>query len=1082
MFTTTVCTIILATVAAADASSPPGSADSWLSPEGRTAEWTAATAACRELLSGMDFDNSVVARNRQKLEATVELLRRTDAFDWRSGVAVGFLRVMLEDLTSGEEPNCRYAGGGVAVPYWSPTLGRVEAVWVHVPPAYRPDKSYQMFMYYKCGGGIHLKDGEVRGGYRPTADMADRTDTFHVWSSLSTQVKGRQGAVHELREVISALSLQFSVEPDRVFLSGWSDGGFTALWLGSRYPDLVAGIAPVCANWQYTNVCDVGLLDLPMLAVDGWYDGGYNTSQFNRWHALNNMGAPASGMWGHHGHTYQPYEDLEELKQILAWAASKRRDHWPKRVRYATWNLSWPGAYWISIERMANPALAAQFDAEFKPGNRVEVKTWNVARYRIELSDKLLDVDRPVTVATNGQTSYAGPVRPVLEIEVVELPEGRFVKSPAMPGGILAQVDRSSYGRSGAGGGLRLPGRKWIAVQPTGGDEASRRALASWWPDWAVADRDLTDDDLAGANLFVFGGPELNRFTARIADQLPVKFGRGRFRIGNRVYDQPSHAVKFIHPNPLAPDRYVIVYAFNDAATFARNDFFGTRSETRGEFRKGDCVVMGITNERSSWEVARQATDFQSRHILFDSDWQPPDETPLGTLQSPMDAFELMRLRADAVREATGADVGWIGAATPSYATWRTTLPAGPITLHDLATLDMLPEYIVVGEVSGKTLLELIDRSPFHTVLDNLGDPAYDATNSLVRADIDPEKTYRIATGHHGRPAYRAEPKRMPPLLSFSSPEEFVASGSASLPIRNMRQLPLEVTEAVARYVRTRGVVSPRTACFDPDAYLLNPQANHFGACDWLHVALSGDWQKLDGSRPQPFRYVLSVGVRPSDGPEVAPPRPNSKELIELSLGGKARPTSFSFENLGKRLTVDATVDVEHVSIVAGKGGKEFVLADAESAGAVGRMALVRLRLDNRSREELTVLASLSTEALMRVDPNVIRVPPERGERPDLVGILTDFRRPSRAAVLLRPADAEDILRMVLPGAGWNFGLYGLKSRLTLRPGAAAVVPMLLVAVEEGKDGAKPDLRAAAQSPLVQLRPFLRDLANGNRK
>jgi poly(3-hydroxybutyrate) depolymerase len=73
-----------------------------------------------------------------------------------------------------------------------------------------------------------------------------RTDTFHAWSSLDIQVKGRMGAHIELEEATTALCRDFSVDPDRIFLTGWSDGGFTALWLASHYPHLVAGIAPVC--------------------------------------------------------------------------------------------------------------------------------------------------------------------------------------------------------------------------------------------------------------------------------------------------------------------------------------------------------------------------------------------------------------------------------------------------------------------------------------------------------------------------------------------------------------------------------------------------------------------------------------------------------------------------------------------------------------------------------------------------------------------------------------------------------------------------------------------------------------------
>ncbi|MCH5377473.1 MAG: prolyl oligopeptidase family serine peptidase, partial [Planctomycetes bacterium] len=518
---------ILAVVALPGTALLPSSPQAWLSTEDHRDDWAAATESCRKLLLGIDLDQPLVKQNRQKLEATVQLLRRTDSFDWRSRVAIDFLRVMLEDLAAGNQPNARYAGTGVAVPYWSEVLQRVEAVWVHVPPQYEPGKSYQLFMYYKCGGGIYLKDGKPHGGYRPTAEMANNTDTFHAWSSLSTQVKGRQGAVHELREVTAALGLQFGVDPDRVFLTGWSDGGFTSLWLGSRYPHLVAGIVPVCGNWQYTNVCDASLVDTPMLAVDGWYDGGYNTSQFNRWHVLHNMGADASAIWGHHGHAYQPYEDAEEFKMILDWAKTKRRNLWPKRVRYTTWNLSWPRAYWVTIERMANPVLAAQIDAAIKPDGRIEVQTGNVAAYRLDLCDKLLDVNQQVRITTNGKPSYTGPVQPSLRIEVVKLPAGEFTKSPAMPGGILAQMDRSVYGRNGEGGGLHMPGRKWIAVRPTGGEEETLQTLADWWPEWTVADRDLTNDDLAGANLFLFGGPDINRLTARIADKLPVKFAPG---------------------------------------------------------------------------------------------------------------------------------------------------------------------------------------------------------------------------------------------------------------------------------------------------------------------------------------------------------------------------------------------------------------------------------------------------------------------------------------------------------------------------------------------------------------------------
>ena len=151
-----------------------------------------------------------------------------------------------------------------------------------------------------------------------------------------------------------------SVDPDRVFLSGWSDGGFTALLLAAHYPHLVAGIAPLCANWQYANIENVALRNLPVLSIDGWGDGGYNSGQFLRWQALRGWGSDITCLWGHHGHSYQPYEDLEEFSRILDWAKTKKRNPWPKQVHYATWNLTWNRAYWVYLDRLADPLLAGQ--------------------------------------------------------------------------------------------------------------------------------------------------------------------------------------------------------------------------------------------------------------------------------------------------------------------------------------------------------------------------------------------------------------------------------------------------------------------------------------------------------------------------------------------------------------------------------------------------------------------------------------------------------------------------------------------------------------------------------------------------
>jgi hypothetical protein len=120
-------------------------------------------------------------------------------------------------------------------------------------------------------------------------------------------------------------------------------------------------------------------LNIPTLAVDGWGDGGYNNLQFCRWLALRGLGADARGLWGHHGHSYQPYEDVEEFQQIMGLGQGPEAELFPSKVRFATWNLAWnrallvfhrpcpqPGADRAVRSRSDRPAHCPRRDPEHR--------------------------------------------------------------------------------------------------------------------------------------------------------------------------------------------------------------------------------------------------------------------------------------------------------------------------------------------------------------------------------------------------------------------------------------------------------------------------------------------------------------------------------------------------------------------------------------------------------------------------------------------------------------------------------------------------------------------------------------------
>ena len=1046
---------------------PADSPANWLSHQGKSDAWYADTQKCRELLAKVSLNDDRVKRYVPKIKDKAEMLRRANGFDWRTRTVVEFLQNMLEDLAAGKEPLVRYAGKGLGYPYWSNTMRRIEATWVHVPPGYDPSKSYQLFIYYKCGGGIHLKDGKAAGGYRPDVGVANQTDTFHAWSSLDIQIKGRMGGEIELEEFPAALSKDFSVDPDRVFLTGWSDGGFTAIWLGSHFPHLVAGIAPGCGNWQYANVENVALTNIPVMTIDGWGDGGYNSGQFVRWQALRGWGADVSCIWGHHGHSYQPYEDVEEFKYILEWAKTKRRDPWPKHVRYATWNLSWNRAYWVYLDRLADPLLAGQIDAEVKDGNRIEVKTWNLAAYHLTLSDKLVDPRKDVTVVTDGKESYAGPYKERIDVELVKKPEGKFIKSAEMPDEIAAVMDACTYRRSSSAKDAQvIPGRTWLAVKGTAADEATSKLLEKWFPETAKADSDVTDADLAGRNLYLYGGPDVNKLTARLAAELPVKFEKGKFTLGSTVYDQPTHCIAFLHPNPLNPGKYVIVYAFNDVATFAKNGYLGITGER--EFRTGDAMIRGISSSRPKFGLTLGGSSFETRYVMFGPDWKPDTRPALGEAEKPFDYLQLLRLRAEALREAAGVDVGIVWGHVPSWNRWNNSLAAGPVTMQDLATQDQLPEYVCVGEMKGSELARQRGGPAAWSLLADKAEPGYEEGKTLTATDIQPGKTYRIAYAFNGAPSYGAEPGKMPKLFKWATQEEFLAGAGAHIGVRNVVQTPLQTTEAVAQYLQKRKKVAPRATCFSLIDYIANPRDNEYGACDWLHLGADVAW-KPGGAVAD--RYTLNLGVQPVGQAPADLPRKGAKHFAELGLDEKAAPLAFNFATLEKKLPLAAAAKVRRYALMVDGEGKGYALAANEPEGAVGHAVVVDLALANEGQADLAVSAVLADTVMRNIEGQSW---PADGTKEK--GWYFGYHR--SVGPYQKPATHEDAAllavgavprKLVAPNAGFNFGLVGLEHTLTVKASQSVRLPLLVVSIDRPAKGPDVSLQAALEAVKAEL-------------
>jgi len=235
---------------------------------------------------------------------------------------------------------------------------------------------------------------------------------------------------------IRDLRTRYHVDPDRIFLTGMSNGGIGAWLIGMHHAPLFAGVAPMASGLDDVLMPFLeNLRNTPIYIIHGAKDQvmpvelsrsiareldrlGY--SYIYREHEREH---PMAG-----GH----YFPKEELPDLVMWLNGQRRGPLPARITVVREASHFQAFNWLRLES-TDPIAAfsedlvdkrderikrreyAKLDASIVGTNRIEVSTERVRRYSIFLNDRLIDVSKPVTVLTNGQVSFKGAVMPSLE-------------------------------------------------------------------------------------------------------------------------------------------------------------------------------------------------------------------------------------------------------------------------------------------------------------------------------------------------------------------------------------------------------------------------------------------------------------------------------------------------------------------------------------------------------------------------------------------------------------------------------------------------------------------------------------------
>ncbi|MFB6135910.1 MAG: prolyl oligopeptidase family serine peptidase [Halobacteriaceae archaeon] len=475
-------------------------------------------------------------------------------------------------------------------------------------------------------------------------------------------------------EALDVFSERYDVDPDRTYVAGHSMGGHGTWHVGLTHAGRFAGIAPAAGYMEIDRYVPTPFArrttygeepmgsirrrscqhllalpktenaadgTLPAFVLHGGRDASVGPVQARTMlRGLANRGLDVRGEVG------ERYPDPDPESWDAAYLEVPGRGHWwnddltdraeavnhpdrwsylldcerpacPERVRFVTWNLRVEHEKrWVAVREQREAYRRTLVDARAL-GEGVSLEAENVGVLTL---DPVVFEERDVAerVRVDGAAAPVpagdGPV-------FVDLRDGLSVSrsDPRDPDGprkgpdqygplseVVLSPYRIVYGT--AGGRAETAANREVALLEGRRLVDRARSHGTVVPDTAVDEATAREH-----NLLLVGRPGTNAVHDRFADGLPVSVERGAVAVGDRTYEGDL-AAKFVHPNPVAPDRLVGVYA---GATLAGTRLLrrDPRVPSYGRFDElPDFHVYGDRVRAEGWNGCRAAG-------FFDREW-----------------------------------------------------------------------------------------------------------------------------------------------------------------------------------------------------------------------------------------------------------------------------------------------------------------------------------------------------------------------------------------------------------------------------------------------------------------------------
>ncbi len=554
-----------------------------------------------------------------------------------------------KELRDGK-PSWTTATGLVVRGYRSKIDGSVQPYGLVVPASYAPNSPHKFRLDFWWHGR-----GETLSEVNFIADRERNPGQFTPPNAFVLHPYGRYcnankfaGEIDTL-ECLEHVKKHYPIDENRIAARGFSMGGAACWQFAVHYPTLWAAAAPGAGFaetreflnnfqnetvqpewwekklWHWYDATDYAqnLYNLPTVAYSGEIDRQKQAADVMA-REMKKVGLELTHIIGPKtAHAYEKGAKAEVNRRIDA-IMEKGRESVPEEIRFTTYTLRYNQCGWLSVNaltkhweraevvsdlsRFAEAALTEEGLADMRGAKRQLpwINTRNIQEFTITLgpthrqdwpSKIVLDGHVvPFTAQGSDRTLTATYRRVNPQGTAWQLADRTHTDGLRKVHGLQGPIDDAFMDR-------------FLMVRPTGSPMNEKvgawaagemkHAITHWRSQFrgdapVKDDSAVTDEDIASNNLVLWGDPSSNKLLAKIADKLPVKWTKDGVKLGDQTYDAGTHVPVLIYPNPLNPQKYVVL---NSGFTFREYDYLNNARQVP---KLPDYAVLDVTTPPNS--------------------------------------------------------------------------------------------------------------------------------------------------------------------------------------------------------------------------------------------------------------------------------------------------------------------------------------------------------------------------------------------------------------------------------------------------------------------------------------------------